>query len=707
MSISSGISNILILALFVLIFGSILRRRASSQLRFWFLGWVLTLVSMLAAVLPYSSQAQETAGRAISVDALELGGICFLVAVSRVCSSRRKRRALFLFIALPGLFFTDAVLMGFATRMFSYALLGFAFPCIMVVVWRFYRRFDYYVCSVMAGCAVMWGTLAWIVAKGNYSLALGVIQSGLLIVSATLYLRRFPVFSVGVVTAVSGFIAWAITSGTETAYGLLSANEPRLHAAKYFVALGMILTLLEEQIKEGRRAGERLQHQAQHDPLTGLPNRLLLNERLNVELSRARRNGKRVAVLCANIDRFKRVNDTFGQEIGDECLRQVGERFRARLRPYDTLARVAGDQFTVLVTDIETASEAERVAADLLANASTAPLSAQGCVIQVTTSIGIAIFPEHGRDADSVIRAAEQALHRAKINGRNRAESFTEAAREELEIEQHLREALEIGGFELYYQPQFHPDLSLAGVEALLRFRHPKLGLLPPARFIPIAEQNGLIVPIGEWALRGALAQAREWNERFHCNVPVAVNVSALQFARADFAATVEKALAETGLDPRLCELELTETLVMSDVEESARQMRCLTRLGVRLAVDDFGTGYSSLSYLHRLPIHTLKIDRSFIEKVTDPLGTAPIVEAIVALARSLGLRTVAEGVETEEQLAALNNLNCDVMQGFLFSRPITPARTMQLLRAAGELAAARKPPARQTAAWQPVRRAE
>jgi EAL domain-containing protein (putative c-di-GMP-specific phosphodiesterase class I) len=271
-------------------------------------------------------------------------------------------------------------------------------------------------------------------------------------------------------------------------------------------------------------------------------------------------------------------------------------------------------------------------------------------------------------------------MYRAKTRGRNLYECFSADARDALDIQKYLRKAIDEGGFEIVYQPQFFRNGDLACVEALLRFRHPTLGKIPPSRFIPIAEESGLIVPIGDWVLRQVCCQSVEWQERSNVCLKVAINVSALQFNRIDFADSVARILSETGANPALVELELTEGLVMNNVEDSSRQMKSLKLLGVQIAVDDFGTGYSSLSYLHRLPIDTLKIDRSFVEKIADPGGTRPIVETIMSLARSLGMRTVAEGVETQAQLEIIRELDCDLIQGFLFSRPISGPEVLELL---------------------------
>jgi EAL domain-containing protein (putative c-di-GMP-specific phosphodiesterase class I) len=283
-------------------------------------------------------------------------------------------------------------------------------------------------------------------------------------------------------------------------------------------------------------------------------------------------------------------------------------------------------------------------------------------------------------------------MYRAKRRGRNQYECFSSEVRDTLDIQKHLRKAINEGAFEIVYQPQFFQDGSIAGVEALLRFRHPRLGMIPPSRLIPIAEESGLIIPIGDWVLRQVCRQIVGWRQQTNIGLMVAVNVSALQFNRLEFADGVARIFTETGADPSRVELELTESLVMNNVEDSSRQMQRIKMLGVHIAVDDFGTGYSSLSYLHRLPIDTLKIDRCFVEKIADPGGTRPIVQTIMSLARSLGMRTVAEGVETEAQLEIIRELQCDIIQGFLFSRPIAASDVLELLRGANSTGMSRSP---------------
>lgn len=434
---------------------------------------------------------------------------------------------------------------------------------------------------------------------------------------------------------------------------------------------------------EHRRTFERLTHQGHYDSLTGLPNRLLLDDRLKQALARAERTGNRLAVLAIDLDRFKYVNDTFGHDTGDLYLQQLSVRLASRIRAADTLARTGGDEFTALLVDVKDLHDAETAAESLTASLADA-FEIDGHTLYGAVSIGIAVFPKDGMDAEQLRRNADRALYRAKAKGRNTIQSYSDDDAQEdsnrIDIEVQLHHAIKKGQFELVYQPQFTCDRHLIGFEALLRFNHPKLGLVPPGRFIPIAEESGLILPIGEWVLREACRQIKEWEGKGLHNVRVAVNGSPLQFAQADFYDTVATVLEESNVRPDALELEVTEGTLMQSIRDSANQMQTLTALGVRISVDDFGTGYSSLSYLHQLPIHILKIDRSFIANMMEPGGTRSIVEAIISLAHGLGLKTVAEGVETENQLAALKAAGCDFIQGFIFSRPLSGINASRLL---------------------------
>jgi diguanylate cyclase (GGDEF)-like protein len=401
-------------------------------------------------------------------------------------------------------------------------------------------------------------------------------------------------------------------------------------------------------------------------------------------LASAARRGRKAAVMCLDLDRFKQINDTYGHAVGDLCLKQVAERLKSRLRAEDTVARSGGEEFTVVVGDLVSAEDATRVVEDLL-SALRKPLIADQYPIDLTASFGIALYPDHGADAGELWKSADAAMYRVKRAGGNDyalvSQEISQSTTEANEIELFMRRAVKEGGLEVYYQPEYRADGTICGLEALLRLQHPKFGMVSPDRFIPIAEESGLIVPMGNWVLREVCRQSEEWRRR-GLDVPrIAINVSPLQFMRMDFSRQVRQAVLETGVDPDRLEIEMTETTVMRNLDDLARQMRDLADLGVHFSVDDFGTGYSSLQHLHQLPIERLKIDRSFIERVCESNGTRALVEAILSLAHSLGLQVVAEGVEREEQAEALVAMKCDIMQGFLFAPPRQASDIPALIR--------------------------
>jgi diguanylate cyclase (GGDEF)-like protein len=684
MDLNSPIS-ILILGFLILVFGSILRRRATDQLQYWFFGWVLLLVHLLAGLIGERIDAAGQITSSLGASATILAGLSFVIAVSTFCESPRERRFFIAAVATPALLYANAVSWDLTLKPLYYAIIAGGVAGIFVSLRVLHRRLNRHVLRTTGSFVAVAVLVGYCVTRGEFGSGVYSIQAGLFLFAGALFHRRFQRWSIGTITATVGLFSWAgsLLGIGSLSYGLSDALVlgAAWNAPAYVVALGMILTVLEEQIREAADAGKLLAHQAHHDSLTGLPNRLLLDDRLSQALARARRTNTRAAVLCIDLDRFKQVNDTFGHHVGDLYLKEVVARLNARIRASDTLARTGGDEFTAVIADFSSPTVPAKVA-EVLLGALHEPLMIQDCPFPATACIGIAVFPDDAADPDGLRKAADQAMYRAKSHGRNHFECFSAEARDALDIQKHLRRAIDHGGFEIVYQPQFFKDGGIACVEALLRFRHPTLGMIPPSRFIPIAEESGLIVPIGDWVLRQVCRQSVAWRQLIDAPIMVAINVSALQFNRIDFADSVAKILTETGMDPSRVELELTESLVMNNVEDSSRQMQSLKMLGVHIAVDDFGTGYSSLSYLHRLPIDTLKIDRSFVEKIAEPAGTRPIVETIMSLARSLGMRTVAEGVETQAQCDIIRELDCDLIQGFLFSRPIPAPAVLDLLRA-------------------------
>ena len=442
---------------------------------------------------------------------------------------------------------------------------------------------------------------------------------------------------------------------------------------------------------EHRELTKRLSYQAQHDPLTGLPNRALLEDRLQQAITLARRQAKLVAVLYVDLDRFKFINDTLGHHVGDLLLQQAARRLEGTVRAADTLARPGGDEFVAVLFGIETVRDAE-IVGERIMEAMRDPFQVKGHELFASASVGLSVFPEDGEDAATLQKHADVAMYEAKNRGRSRFQRFGSemncASSERLEIENQLHWALERGELQLYYQPQFQlPSRQLGGVEALLRWNHPKWGLVLPGRFVPVAEESGLIIPMSLWVLQEACRQHRLWRRMGYPPVKVAVNVSATQFMRSNLAEKVAEVLAAHEMEPCFLEVELTEGVLMRDAEDSARQIAELRALGVRISIDDFGTGYSSLSYLQRLPIDDLKIDRCFVQGIDRAAGTQPLVQAIVGLAHGLHMTATAEGVETENELAVVHALGCDKVQGFLLGRPL-PAEQMDALLASGRAAA-------------------
>jgi diguanylate cyclase (GGDEF)-like protein/PAS domain S-box-containing protein len=429
-------------------------------------------------------------------------------------------------------------------------------------------------------------------------------------------------------------------------------------------------------ITDRKSAEAHIQRLATRDPLTELPNRILFNDRLEQGIVTARRSGQSLAVLFIDLDRFKYINDSLGHQVGDLLLKEVAERMDACIRKGDTLSRLGGDEFVVTLEGLQHAEDAAQVAGKII-KALARPFEIAGHALNTSCSIGIAIFPLDADDDRTLMKNADTAMYHAKEKGRNNYQFFSremnERAVERHNLETALRVAIERQEFVLFYQPQVDIRTgAVVGMEALLRWQHPERGLLEPSRFIDVAEESGLIEPIGQWVLRSACQRARAWQEAGYPSIKMAVNISPRQLDKPrEFSRALSRILSSTGLDPRYLELEMTERLLMKNAEENIAVLRKLGREGVRIAVDDFGTGWSSLLYLRQFPIDTLKIDRSFVRDIeTDP-NDAAIVDAVVAMAHRLNLQTTAEGVETRGQLEALQRLGCDEYQGYLFSKPL------------------------------------
>jgi diguanylate cyclase (GGDEF)-like protein/PAS domain S-box-containing protein len=457
----------------------------------------------------------------------------------------------------------------------------------------------------------------------------------------------------------------------------------------------LVVTLRD--ITARKATEEQIRYHATHDALTGLPNRALFNDRLAIALKHGARHQEMLAVLFLDLDRFKLINDTLGHTIGDTLLVALSRRLCTAVRADDTIARMGGDEFIFVLRGLKSAEDAIKPAQKIL-EAIRPPFHVGGHELHVTASIGISLYPADGPGADQLLKCADMALYRAKERGRDRIQLYNPALNvrvfEQMVLEKRLRRAIEQRQFVLVYQPQVGLDSGVVvGFEALLRWRHPDLGLVSPNEFVPLAEENGLIEPLSSWVLRTACAQHRAWREAGHPTLRLALNVSARQFQCSDLEKRIRDVLEGTGMDPRCLELELTESVLMQEGDQTASLLTDLSELGIGLALDDFGTGYSSLSYLKRFPITRVKIDRSFVSEIATSDGDAAVARAVIAMAHGLGVAVAAEGIETVEQLAILRRYGCDEGQGYLLGRPVLSAAVPDVMRRQG-WPAARRPAA-------------
>ena len=457
---------------------------------------------------------------------------------------------------------------------------------------------------------------------------------------------------------------------------------------KHGLATGAVIVF--HDVSVARAIGAEMSHMAQHDVLTNLPNRTLLQDRLTQAIATASRNNFRIAVLFLDLDGFKHINDSLGHATGDRLLQLVAKRLLAAVRTSDTVSRLGGDEFVILLSEVAHAGDAGVKASKIL-SALGAPFEIEQNTLRITASIGVTTYPEDGQSAELLMRNADLAMYQAKEKGRSTYQFFEKGmnirAVERQSIEGDLRCALERNEFVMHYQPKI--DLKtgeITGVEALIRWQHPKRGLVGPLQFISIAEDSGLMLPIGKWALRESCRQAKAWQDAGLAPVEMAVNVSSVEFRNDEFLEGISMVLKETGLEPRCLELELTESVLMQHAEFSVPVLQQLKAMGVRLAIDDFGTGYSSLSYLRQFPIDTLKVDQSFIHEINADTDEATIISAVINMGCRMKHRVIAEGVETAEQLAFLRAHGCDEGQGYYFSRPMPAEKTAKLLEMGMEL---------------------
>jgi diguanylate cyclase (GGDEF)-like protein/PAS domain S-box-containing protein len=801
--------DILIIGCLVLLFASTYKKRATRMVRFWTVGWLLILVHFAALLFHPAGPFQQRALLAVCLAALIACGIVFLLAAGSPADPRRSHLAAPLLAGAAGTAFILLAIWDVQAA-WPYTLAVFA----GALAWCGYslalRRASVLVRALLLlNNFASTGWLFWSILHHRQDVGVNAILCQLYLSLGILYTGAFRRISAGAVTVVFGLLAWAAVfpAGEFCQHlGIAASISPELwNVPKYFVAFGMILVLLEEEIVaagaaskhyrllfeanplpmwicdpetlrflavndaalaqygysrdeflsisltsirtecdpetlrceintigpcqqflgqrlhrrkngslfpvdiaahhvqiDGRNAAfsliqdvterqqlhERLFHQAHHDLLTGIPNRAWIESKLRDTLAAAARHSRQAALLCLDLDRFKQINDTYGHATGDVCLREAASRLDQLARSLDpaaAVARVGGEEFILLLHDIPSCLHAEQVARDLLV-ALQAPIPTDGHAIELTASIGIAFFPNDGEDEATLWRNADSAMYRAKRAGGNQflcmSPEISLLASEANALELRLRHALRAGGLELQYQPLYKIDGTLNSLEALVRLRDADGTLISPARFVPVAEESGLIVPLGAWVLNEVCRQTTAWLQDGLPAVPIALNISPLQITRPDFAAHVGQVLALHTMEPSLLAMEITETAMMRNTGEAARQMKILAGLGIGFSVDDFGTGYSSLGQLDKLPVHSLKIDRTFIRRMCRPDGTYSIVNAVISMAHSLRLEVVAEGVETYEQWSALRQLNCDVVQGFLFSSPLTAEEVPALLRA-------------------------
>jgi diguanylate cyclase (GGDEF)-like protein len=441
---------------------------------------------------------------------------------------------------------------------------------------------------------------------------------------------------------------------------------------------------LEKSKEQAESVASRMEYHAHHDALTGLPNRILLNDRIHSELAHARRQQTNTALLFLDLDRFKIINDSLGHAVGDQLLRVIARRLNNCVRDEDTVARLGGDEFMVLLPRISGSADAGRIARKII-DSLVDPISCNGHELHITTSIGISIFPYDGNDAETLIKHADISMYRAKELGRNKAVYYTAemnaGSRKQLAMETNLRKAVERNQLRLFYQPKIDiTHNAIVGFEALLRWEHPTMGYISPLDFIPVAEDSGLIVPIGEWVLNTAFRQLRSWHDAGHSGLTMAVNLSSAQLSRPGFEDVVENALEASGLMAAMTELEVTENVAMENIESAVAVLEKLKCMGVSIAMDDFGTGYSSLSYLRRLPIDSVKIDKSFVREIPDSSEDVTIAQAIIAMAQSLKLSLVVEGVENVRQLNFFRQQGVSIVQGYLFSKPVEAAEILTML---------------------------
>jgi len=797
-----SVVDIIILGLLVFLFGAIARMRPDDRLGCWVAGWLCILARFTSQLWHPSTILGHKVQTCISMDAIALAGIFFIVSVIIQTEGRKVGLRVGAFLTISTLLCINVEIIGIRSAWPLATLVVVRVACAIVMAARVRHNRRVVTSTIIFTCLVAGAWMLHGLTHGHPEVVIHALLGEIYLITAVDFWHSGWQRSLGLKTVVSGMVLWSAVSPEifliHNFWPSSSLDFQIWNIPKFWVAMGMILMVMEEDARLARAFTEeyrllfesnphplsifdtetlrfisvnqaaldrhgysrdeflllkltdilapettsqalleltspvplhskatrylrkdgdlisaevtaynttfqgkicrsvlaidvtereilqqRLVHQTQHDILTGLPNRFLFQEQLTRSVRHTLEAGEKLAVLVLDIHRFKRINDTYGPRIGDECIKRIAGMLRSHVRSMDIVARTGADEFAVVLKGFTTANIAEKLAVGLK-QLFEQPLLIQGYKIQISLNKGLAVCPDDGTDAVCLWRGAERALRQAQIAGGGQiiqlSPELSYTAEEQIELENYMQTQWSAGGFYLTYQPLYAFDGNIHGLEALLRLDHPRYGAVSPAKLIPIAEETGLIVQLGEWVTEEVCRQFIFWKNQGMRPVPVAINVSGLQLMHVDFAKRLMDTLQRFAIDPKWIHLEVTETAAMHDVAEVSEQMTLLSAKGIKFSIDDFGMGHSSLGRLHQLHITALKIDRSFTNQLCVENGTYSIVEAIISMAHTLGRQVVAEGVETQEQLVSLRALQCDLLQGYLLSRPILPAEVPILL---------------------------